>query len=359
MKRMSMLLLALLVLVSLNSCANNEKPATTESATVTPKNTPPPPPEPGAIDQPMTIPADNPITLEKIALGKQLFFDKRLSKNGNMSCETCHVPEKGWADGQVLSTKFDGTMNTRHTPTLINVGFQKEWYWDGRAKTLEAQVTAAWKGQMGADPAQVAMTLNGVEGYKKAFQEATGGPATPESIAKVLATYVRTIRSENSPWDHYEKGDKTAVSDDAAQGFKIFSDTNKANCTLCHTPPLYTDLSYHNVGVGFDKPMPDQGRGKILADAAGKTDDTAKAMMGAFKTPTIRSITETAPYFHDGRAATLDDAVDFMIKGGFKNPNLDPKLKPKKLTPKERTQLLAFLKSLTPEQKPFDRPQLP
>src|SRR5881409_2451205 len=150
MKSVTILLLASLVF--LVSCGTKpEEPAA--PATPQPAATPPPP-GPEALSQPMSIPADNPITLEKIALGKQLFFDKRLSKTGQMSCETCHVPEKGWTDGLPLSPKFDGSMNTRNTPTLLNVGFQKEWYWDGRAKSLEAQVTAAWRGQMGADPDQ-------------------------------------------------------------------------------------------------------------------------------------------------------------------------------------------------------------
>jgi cytochrome c peroxidase len=362
MKSATILLLASLVVLA--SCGSQpEKPAQPAApATPTVSSTPPPPPGPEALTQPMTIPPDNPITMEKIALGKQLFFDKRLSKTGQMSCESCHVPEKGWTDQLPLSPKFDGSLNTRNTPTLLNVGFQKEWYWDGRAKSLEGQVTAAWKGQMGGEPDQVAMTLAGIDGYKKAFEQAMGGPPTGDRIAKALATFVRTIKSENSPWDRYERGDKSAASEDAAQGFMIFSDTNKANCTLCHVPPLYTDLDYHNVGVGFDKPMPDLGRGKTLADAAkqsGGSEDAAKPFMGAFKTPTVRSITETFPYFHNGQTKTLEEAVDFMLGGGYKNPNLDAKLKPKKLTAKERTQLLAFLKSLTPEQKPFDRPQIP
>jgi cytochrome c peroxidase len=279
-----------------------------------------------------------------------------------MSCETCHQPEKGWTDGKALSAKFDGSMNTRHTPTLYNVGYYKEWYWDGRAKTLEAQIAAAWKGQMGADTDAVAAALNGIEGYKNAFQEAMGGPANADNIQKALASFVRTLVSDNSPWDRYEKGDKSAVSEDAIKGFTVFSDSEKANCTLCHLPPLYTDALFHNVGIGFDRPTPDLGRGKILADAAaqsGGNADEAKALNGAFKTPTLRSIQESGPFFHDGRAATVEEAVDLMLKGGIKNPNMDEKLKPRTITAAERTQLLAFLKALNPEQKPFERPQLP
>jgi cytochrome c peroxidase len=310
----------------------------------------------------MAVPADNPMTPEKIALGKQLFFDTRLSKTGKMSCETCHLPEKGWADGKALSAKFDGSMNTRHTPTLLNVGYNKQYYWDGRAPTLEAQILAAWRGQMGADPDAIAATLNGIEGYKTAFQKVMGGPASAQNIPQAIAAFVRTIKSENAPWDAYEKGDKSAVSEDAIKGFNIFSADNKANCTLCHLPPLYSDTLFHNTGIGSDKPNPDPGRGKILADAAkqkGTPDPEAAKMMGAFKTPTLRSITETAPYFHDGRAQTLEEAVDLMLNGGIRNSNVDEKLKKRAIQPEEKAQLMAFLKSLTPEQKPFEKPQLP
>lgn len=345
------------LLLFLSSCSNNsEQPASTPAAAPKPDAAPV-----GPLGE-MAVPADNPVTPEKVELGKKLFFDTRLSKTGKMSCETCHLPEKGWTDGNALSTKFDGSVNTRHTPTLINAAYYKQWYWDGRAATLEGQVTAAWRGQMGGDPDAVAMTLNGIEGYKNDFQKVFGGPATADNIAKSLATFVRSIKSEDSPWDKYEKGDKAAVSEDAIKGFTIFSDSDKANCTLCHLPPLYTDTLFHNVGIGFDKPMPDLGRGKILADAAekkGAKDPEADKMKGAFKTPTLRSITETAPYFHDGRSKTLEDAVDLMLKGGIKNPNLDEKLKPRTLKAEERAQLLVFLKSLTPESKPFEKPQLP
>jgi len=305
---------------------------------------------------PMDVPTDNPMTPEKAGLGKQLFFDKRLSKTGNMSCETCHLPEKGWTDGTPLSARFDGSMNTRHAPTLYNVGYYKQWYWDGRAATLEAQVLAAWRGQMGGDPEAMAKTLNDIPAYKQQFEKYTGGPATQDSIVKSLATFVRTIVSDDAPWDRYEKGNKDAASADAIAGFDVFSKT--ASCTNCHLPPLYTDTLFHNIGVGYDKPMPDPGRGKILADKDAK-DPEAKTLMGAFKTPTMRSVTEHPPYFHNGSAASLEDVVDFVLKGGIKNPNLDGKLQAKKLTNQQRDQLMAFLKALTPEQKSFERPKLP
>ena len=352
MKRLSVLLFALLVL--LPSCSSPPTPV--------PEAPPPPPlPEVGPLGE-MAVPADNPMTPEKVALGKQLFFDTRLSKTGMMSCETCHLPEKGWADGNALSARFDGSMNTRHTPTLINVGFYKQYYWDGRAPTLEAQILAAWRGQMGADPDAIAAALNAIEGYKTAFQKVMGGPASAQNIPQAIAAFVRTIKSENAPWDAYEKGDKSAVSDDAVKGFNIFSADNKANCTLCHLPPLYSDTLFHNTGIGTDKPNPDPGRGKILADAAqqkGTPDPEARKMVGAFKTPTLRGVTENAPYFHDGRAQTLEEAVDLMLNGGIRNANVDEKLKKRSVTPAEKAQLMAFLKSLTPEPKPFEKPKLP
>jgi cytochrome c peroxidase len=357
MKSLKIIAFALLLFAA--SCGGNSEK--TESKPAAAPATPAPKPDVGPLGE-MAVPADNAITPEKVELGKKLFFDTRLSKTGKMSCETCHQPDKGWTDANALSTKFDGSVNTRHTPTLYNVGYYKQWYWDGRAATLEGQVTAAWRGQMGGDPDAVAMTLNGIDAYKNEFQKVFNGPATGANIAQAIAAFVRTIKSENSPWDKYQAGDKSAVSEDVIKGFAVFSDTDKANCTLCHLPPLFTDTLFHNVGIGYDKPMPDLGRGKILADAAekaGTKDPNAETMQGAFKTPTLRSITETGPYFHDGRSKTTDDAVDLMLKGGIKNPHLDEKLKPKMISKDERAQLMAFLKSLTPEAKPFDKPQVP
>jgi cytochrome c peroxidase len=246
---------------------------------------------------------------------------------------------------------------------LNNVGYLHEWYWDGRGKTLEGVALAAWQKQMGADPEQIAKKLNDIAGYKDAFQKATGGPATPDSIAKSLATFMRTIKSDNSQWDKCDTGgEKSAVCEGLQKGFDVFSHQNKANCTLCHLPPLFTDTLFHNVGIGSDKKPMDPGRGKILEDeakAAGKKDEKAADMMGAFKTPTLRGIADEAPYFHDGRAKTLEEAVNTMIGGGIANDNLDPKLKKRSINRKEYDLLLAFIRSLTPEKKPFEKPKLP
>jgi cytochrome c peroxidase len=313
----------------------------------------------GLQDQEIVVPADNPLTAGKIKLGEQLFFDKRLSKTKAMSCETCHVPEKGWTDQLALSPKFDGSLNVRHTPTLYEAAFYPDLYWDGRAKGLEAQILAAWKGQMGGDPDAVAKELEALPAYKSAFEAELGGPPTGDRVVKALASFVRTIHAGDTPWDRMDP--KARDKSEAGRGFEVFSKV--AQCSLCHLPPVFSDTLFHNVGIGTDKEKPDLGRGKILADAAAKNNQPAppeaEAMTSAFKTPTLRALTLTFPYFHDGRAKTLEEAVDTMLKGGIANPHRDEKLKPQTLTPKQRTELLVFLKSLTPANKPYPRPTLP
>jgi cytochrome c peroxidase len=298
----------------------------------------------------LKTPADNALTPEKAALGKQLFFDKRLSKDGTASCENCHYADKGWTDAKALSTKVGGAVNTRHTPTLWNVGYQDLWYWDGRSETLEKQVLAAWEKQMGGETAAVAAVIAKIPEYQVQFQTIFKQDPSGENIVKALASFVRTLRSGDSPWDKYEKGDKKAVGEDAVRGFELFR--NKAGCAACHAPPMYTDNAFHNTGIGYDKTPPDLGRGAITKE---EKDN------GAFKTPTLRSVTTSGPYFHDGRAATIEEAIDYMLSGGIKdkNPNLDAKLKPVKLSAKERTDLIAFVKALEAPAQPFTAPKIP
>lgn len=296
----------------------------------------------------MKVPADNPQTPEKIALGKQLFFDRRLSKDGTASCESCHFHHLGWTDAKPLSPKVGGALNTRHTPTLYNVGHLTAWYWDGRAPTLEKQIEAAWKAQLGADLAEATKRVAAVKAYREQFAKVFGAAEpTPENVVKALAAFVRTLESASSAWDRYEAGDKTAVSEDAIAGYELMR--GKAGCFLCHNPPLYMDTLFHNVGIGMDRPNPDLGQGAITKQAADA---------GKFKTPGLRSVTKTGPYFHDGSVASLEEAVRLMAKGGVPNPNLDEKLKPRDLSEKEIQQLLAFLKSLE-STEPFERPTVP
>jgi cytochrome c peroxidase len=264
-----------------------------------------------------------------------------------MACQSCHYRHLGWTDAQVLSKRDDGKMNTRHTPSVYNVGYQTAWYWDGRSPTLEAQILAAWRNQIGADPAKVAAIINGVPGYASQFKAVFGGEATPDAIVKALAAYLRTKNSENSPWDRYEMGDPRAVSKDAIEGFQLFM--GKGRCSTCHTPPHYGNSSFYNIGLEHGKANPDVGRFNVTR----KPEDT-----GAFKTPSLRSVALGAPYFHDGSAATLEEAVRYMASGGKPDPNKTPALTPTGLTDAEIGKVVAFLRSLTSDE-PWEAPKLP
>jgi cytochrome c peroxidase len=303
--------------------------------------------EPTTALPPMQYPADNPTSPAKVALGAQLFVDKRLSGTGQMACQSCHYRELGWTDSQVLSKRDDGQMNTRHTPSLYNVGHQTVWYWDGRSATLEAQTLAAWRNQTGADPVKIAAIVNAVPGYASQFQAVYGSPATPDNVVKSLTTYLRTKNSDNAPWDRYERGDGKAVSADAIAGQKLFA--GKGGCTACHTPPLYGNSTFFNIGLEAGKGKPDVGRFNVT-----KND----ADMSAFKTPSLRSVALSAPYFHDGSRATLAEAVRYMAGGGGEDPKKSPLLKPTGLSEPEIAQVVEFLKTLT-STEPWQAPQLP
>lgn len=286
----------------------------------------------------MTIPADNPMTPEKVALGRQLFFDERLSIDGSKSCYSCHVCEHGLTDGL---PKAIGALNKqlpRSSPTLWNIGYHQQFYWDGRSPSLEKQAMAAWIGGnmgVGDKTADIAAKINALQGYKAQFQKVFQSDATPDNMMKAISAYERTIISGNTAWDRWRAGDQSALSESAVRGWNIFQ---AIKCNNCHDGALFTDQQYHNVGIGMDQKEPDPGRGKIT----NKPEET-----GAFKTPTLRDIAKSAPYFHDGSVKTLEEAVDIMLAGGKPNQYLDKKnLQPHKLSPEMREDLLNFLRSL-------------
>ena len=287
----------------------------------------------------MTIPADNPMTPEKVALGRQLFFDERLSIDGSRSCYSCHVCEHGLTDGLPKAIGAGNKQLTRSSPTLWNIGYHKEFYWDGRSNSLEAQAMAAWKGgNMGAGEktGEIAAKINALQDYKTQFQKVFQSDATPDNMMKAISAYERTIIGGNTPWDRYRAGDKSALSQSAERGWNIFQ---SIKCNNCHDGILFTDQQYHNVGIGMDQKEPDPGRGKVT----NKPEDT-----GAFKTPTLRDIAKSAPYFHDGSAKTLEEAVDIMLAGGKPNKYLDKKnLEAHKVLPEQREDILNFLRSLS------------
>lgn len=345
-------LLALLAVVVFSSCKQEAPPPPPAPAPVA-KPTPPPEPKvelaaaPALPPTPAGLPElkdseENPTTPEKADLGHKLFFDKRLSKDGSMACAACHHIDKAYTSGAETDAKVGGAMNSRNSPTVLNVGYHSTFYWDGRMPTLEAVSNAAWKGQLGADPKVVAEALNQVPAYKAMFQRAFKEDATADNVPKALAAWLRALKSGNSAWDKAQAGDQAALSKDAQAGFALFT---KKGCVTCHVPPLFTDLDFHNAGIGED---------------AGRKDATKdEADVGRFLTPSLRNVAITAPYFHDGKTATLEEAIAFMAKGGNKNPHLDAKFKPQKLSKKEAEQLKAFLESLTGESSYSAEPEVP
>jgi cytochrome c peroxidase len=300
--------------------------------------------------EPMSIPADNPLTPEKAALGRQLFFDERLSVDGSKSCYSCHVCEHGLTDGLPKAIGPGNKQLPRNSPTLWNIGYHKQFYWDGRSVSLEAQAMAAWKGGnmgVGEKTGEIVAKINALQGYKEQFRKVFQSDATPENMMQAIAAYERTIISGDTAWDRWKAGDNTAISMSAYRGWNIFQ---AIRCNNCHDGVLFTDQQYHNIGIGMDQKEPDAGRGKVT----NKPEDT-----GAFKTPTLRDVARSAPYFHDGSAKTIEEAVDIMLGGGKENPYLDKKnLQPHKILPEQREDLLNFLRSLSVDCK-LSKPPLP
>lgn len=298
--------------------------------------------------EPMEAPPDNPTTPEKAALGRQLFFDKRLSADESRSCYSCHVCEHGLTDGLPKAIGAFNKQLPRSSPTLWNIGYHKMFYWDGRSPSLEKQAMAAWQGgNMGAKDheAEIVAKINAIQGYHSQFHNVFGGDATAESIMQAISAYERTIISGDTAWDRWQAGDQSAASESARRGYEVFK---TAKCTNCHDGVLLSDQQFHNVGVGMDSATPDKGR----FNATQKEEDT-----GAFKTPTLRDVARSAPYFHDGSVATLEGAVDFMLGGGKPNKYLDSKnLEKRTITPEQRNDLLEFLKSLNVDCKVTEPP---
>lgn len=286
------------------------------------------------------LPENNPLTAEKIALGKALYFDARLSKDGTVSCASCHNPFHGFEDPSPTSHGVGHKLGTRNSPTVINRLFSKEQFWDGRAEDLEAQA----KGPMGnpvemanASHPEVVARLAKIKGYAPLFKAAFGSEQiTIDRVVQAIASYERTVLSGNSPYDRYQAGDKNALSPEAVHGMDVFN--GKGNCKVCHAGFNFSDESYHNLGVGMTAAKPDLGR----------FDQTKKASdRGAFKTPGLRNIAERAPYMHDGSEQTLRQVIEFYNRGGVPNPNLSKEIKPLALSDDEITALVAFLEALS------------
>jgi cytochrome c peroxidase len=267
------------------------------------------------LDLYMPVPQANPLTRDKVTLGRRLFFDKRLSRDGTLACASCHDPKLAFSDGRTVARGINGAQATRNAPALINRGYGSSFFWDGRAKSLEQQALEPI-----LNPKELALTEAELERRTK---------LKPAEVTAALGSFVRTIRSGDSRFDRYTAGQPNALSNLEKAGLAVFR--GKGNCGTCHPGPNFTDEQFHNTGVAW--------RDGALADAgAGK---------GRFKTPTLREVARTAPYMHDGSLATLEDVVEFYSQGGRPNPNLDPEIRPRNFTAEEKRALLAFLQALT------------
>lgn len=327
------------------------------------------------------IPEDNPQSPGKIALGKKLFFDGRLSADGAVACATCHNPERAFTDGRPVSIGIHERAGQRNSPTVLNALFNRQQFWDGRVDTLEEQAALpitnpAEMGQPSLGGAVAAVAA--VEEYRRAFREAFGRPVNGTDLTRALAAYERTLVSFGAPFDRFIAGDQGAIGESAKRGWELFN--SQARCNKCHAATdqqrdtaTFTDFDYHNIGIGIIRhnvvPLAIRAEGEVAAGHLPSVDRAAigsdlsvlgrflvtrkEADLAAFKTPDLRNVLVTAPYFHDGSQATLWDTLDHYNKGdGLNNPWLDEDIQPLALTESDIDDLVAFLASLTsPEYK--------
>ncbi|MEW6126857.1 MAG: cytochrome c peroxidase [Acidobacteriota bacterium] len=294
-------------------------------------------------------PADNPTTKERIELGKQLFFDARLSGDNTMSCASCHLPEKAFTDGLTKAKGAGGKSLTRNTPGLTNVGFYTRYLWDGRAGSLEEQALMPIQSadEMNQKLAELEKELNAIPQYVAQFRAAFGTAATSDSIAKALAAFQRALISRNAPFDRFIAGDQNAISDEAKLGWELFR--GDAGCIRCHSGPMFTDNNFYRLGTTFI----DKGRGAITGE---------KAKFYAFRAPGLRDVARTAPYLHDGSLETLSQVVEFYYRGV---PRGSTDGLPLDVAPllgqsySEISAIVAFLESLNGELPNISRPVLP
>lgn len=288
------------------------------------------------------LPKDNPLTVEKVELGKLLFFDPRLSRDNTISCASCHKPELAWTDGTKLSIGINNQLSSRNSMTVVNRLYGRAQLWHGKMATLEAQaqnpLTKAVRMGIPSTDAEVAK-LNAIKGYRERFQQVFCTDVSIDGIAKAIAAFERTILSGNSPADRYDMGgEELAASESAKRGLKIFQ--SKGRCTRCHSGFNFSDEEFHNLGIDWDKSAADLGRYSV---------EKHPGTVGGFKTPTLREIARTAPYMHDGRFATFEEVVDFYDQGGIQNPHLSNVIIPLGLAQQEKQDLVEYMRALNGE----------
>lgn len=326
---------------------------------------------------PLPVPQDNPLTAANIALGRKLFYDRRLSLNNTFSCAMCHVPEQGFTSNEMATAVgLEGRTVRRNSPTLYNVGYAKLLFHDGRENSLEQQVWGPLLAHNEMANPSIGFVVDKIKqttDYGGLFEKAFGKPVDMETLGMALASYQRTLNSADSPFDRwYFDHDKKALSPSAQRGFKLF--TGKAGCAACHTigkhSALFTDQQLHNTGIGYREAMQPEAEKHRVQLAPGVFTELPQAVVASvaehkandlgryeitqnpvdrwkYKTPTLRNIALTAPYMHNGSLASLREVVEFYKRGGVVNENLDPLIKAVVLTEREQDDLVAFLESLT------------
>jgi len=322
------------------------------------------------------IPPDNPQTPEKISLGQRLFFDRRLSVDGTVSCRTCHDPAFAFTDRKPTSVGIKGRVGQRNAPTVLNALYNKTQFWDGRVNTLEEQaalpiVNSVEMAQPNLDAAVAQIAT--VAEYQHAFQQVFHRPPNGPDLLRAIASYERTQLAFDCPFDHFIAGDKNAIDASARRGWDLFN--TQARCNKCHAltdtqrdVTVFTDNDFHNIGIGIIRhnvvalarqaeQLINSGDTSAIDRAAIQTDMSALGRflitkkekdIASFKTPDIRNVLVTGPYFHDGSQETLWDVIDHYNKGdGLQNPYLDEDIQPLALTESEIDDLVAFMASLT------------
>lgn len=291
------------------------------------------------------VPADNPMTDEKVELGKTLYFDPRLSGNNVQSCMSCHAQGAGYGDGMAKFVGFEGVNGARNSPTIINSGYYQENFWDGRAGSLEEQALGPIqsKVEMNQNLDELVTEINAVPTYVDQFNTVFNDKISADNIAKAIAAFERTIVISDTAFDRYLQGEDDAISAEAKEGMKLFA--GKASCISCHAGPLLSDHNYHNLGMSGD-----DGRFAVT----NKEEDKGK-----FRTSGLRGVGHTAPFMHDGSLETLKDVVQYYNVGGGDHENKSDLVKPLNLTEKEVDALVAFLESLSGEIPNVETPEIP
>lgn len=295
------------------------------------------------------FPDSNPYTKAKSDLGKTLFFDPLLSRSRTLSCATCHVPSLSWGDGRPHAIGEDPAGLPLRSPTLIDIAFIGPMGWDGKFEDIEAVTFGPISSpiNMNLSEPELIERLAAIPGYTRAFAAAFGNTGiTRAKVELALATYERTIVAREAPFDRWIAGSNAAISTEAKRGFQIFN--GKAGCSGCHSGPSFTDGSFHDIGTAKND---DIGRGRLFP--------TSEKLRYAFKTPTLRDVARRAPYMHDGSVATLADVIELYNKGGIDRPSRSPLIKPLSLTAQEKSDLIAFLQTLTGAPQPVAIPKFP